>query len=162
MEYLLGEGADARAALGAHLDVRAGRARTVTTTFYDTFDGRLHGEGVTLRHVDGRLALLDRASGEELASAEAPAARRLFDADLPEALRERLAPVIEMRALLPVAQGPRAAAAARTSSTATPRPSSGSWWRLTTGLAGVSPRAPYAATRPSSSACRTCSPASWR
>ena len=104
MEYLLPEGADARAVLGAHLDVRAGRARDGDATFYDTFDGRLHAEGVTLRHAGGRLALLDRATGEELASAEAPAARRLFDADLPEPLRERLAPVIEMRALLPVAR----------------------------------------------------------
>ena len=95
----------ARAALGEHLDVRTGRARVCSTTFYDTFDGRLHGAGLTLRHADARLALLDRASGEEVARAElAKAAGRLFAADLPQPLRARLDPVIEMRALAPVAR----------------------------------------------------------
>ena len=107
MHYLLPEGADlqlAYATLAEHLDVRTGRARSVTTTFYDTFDGRLHGDGLTLRHADGRLVLIDRATGDELAAAEAGAAARLFEADLPDALRERLADVIEMRALVPVAR----------------------------------------------------------
>ena len=47
MAHLLPEGADhdARELLEEHLDVRAGRARPASTTFYDTFDGRLHGEG---------------------------------------------------------------------------------------------------------------------
>src|SRR4051794_40161382 len=105
--HLLPEGSDleaARAKLAAHLTLRRGPGSRPPATFYDTFDGRLHAEGVTLQHAGGRLALLDRASGDELASADAKAAARLFDHDLPAPLRERLAPVIEMRALLPVAR----------------------------------------------------------
>ncbi len=104
MEHLLPAGVDVRTLLGTDFDLREGRARTATTTFYDTFDGRLYADGVTLRHTDGRLALVDRESGEELASAEATAARRLFIADLPEPLRERLADAIEMRALTVIAR----------------------------------------------------------
>lgn len=104
MELRLPENADARALLAAHLDVRPGPSTQGVITFYDTFDGRLHGAGFTLRHAQGQLTLLDRASGEELASAESTAARRLFDRDLAEPLRARLADVIEMRALVPVAR----------------------------------------------------------
>ncbi|MBE2317615.1 CHAD domain-containing protein [Solirubrobacter sp. CPCC 204708] len=104
---MLPEGADlpsAKASLAEHLDVRADRATSGTTTFYDTFDGRLHAAGLTLRHSGTELVLLDRETGATLASAAAPAAKRLFDRDLPEALRARLAPEMEMRALLPVAK----------------------------------------------------------
>src|SRR4051812_25210180 len=107
VSHLLPAGADldgARTTLAEHLELRAGRARTASATFYDTFDGRLHGDGLTLRFQNGRLSLEDRMTGEELAAAEHPASRRLFDADLPVPLRSRLAPVIEMRALLPVAR----------------------------------------------------------
>ncbi len=65
MSHLLPEGADhdrARAALEEHLELRAGRARTAVTTFYDTFDGRLYAEGLVLRHADGTLELQDRAA----------------------------------------------------------------------------------------------------
>ena len=106
--HLLPDGANldrARASLAEHLEVRAGRARTSSATFYDTFDGRLHAEGLTLRFADGRLALADPATGAEIAAADGDRpGKRLFDADLPNPLRERLAPVIEMRALLPVAK----------------------------------------------------------
>jgi CHAD domain-containing protein len=106
---LLPEGADlrgARALIDEHADVTAGRVRAGTSTFYDTFDGRLHGGGLTLRHSGGKLTLLDRASGETLATADASARAepRLFDHDLAEALGARLADVIEMRALVPVAK----------------------------------------------------------
>jgi CHAD domain-containing protein len=107
MQLLLPEGADldsARATLKEHLDVRGGRVRAGTTTFYDTFDGRLHGEGLTLRHRDATLILSDRETGETLASAEAKAEARLFDHNLPDPLREPLADAIEMRALVPVAK----------------------------------------------------------
>ena len=94
--------ADARSP-STSTSARAAHGRS--TTFYDTFDGRLHGDGVTLRHADGRLALLDRATGDELAAAErATAARGSSTPTCPDALRERLADVIEMRALLPVAR----------------------------------------------------------
>jgi CHAD domain-containing protein len=108
--HLLPEGADlagARALLNEHVKVTAGRIRAGTSTFYDTFDGRLHGAGVTLRHAGGRYTLSDRATGETLATAEAPARaeHRLFDHDLDDGLHDRLAGVIEMRALAPVARG---------------------------------------------------------
>src|SRR6201999_4528258 len=101
------EGSDvdsARAALSEHLELKAGRARTSSATFYDTFHGRLHSDGLTRRQENGRLALFDRATGDELAGAHTKPSRKLFDSDLPEPLRECLAPVIEMRALLPVAR----------------------------------------------------------
>jgi CHAD domain-containing protein len=107
--HLLPDGVDlagARAALKEHVELTAGRVRAGTSTFYDTFDGRLHGDGVTLRHAGGKLTLTDRSTGETLATAAAPARaeHRLFDGDLPESLRDRLADVIEMRALVPVAK----------------------------------------------------------
>jgi CHAD domain-containing protein len=107
--HLLPEGADlgsARALINEHVSVTTGRIRAGTSTFYDTFDGRLHGAGVTLRHAGGRYTLTDRGTGETLATAQAPARaeHRLFDHDLNNGLRERLAGVIEMRALCPVAR----------------------------------------------------------
>src|SRR3954471_12856715 len=106
MVHLLPEGADladARALLREHADFTAGRIRAGTSTFYDTFDGRLHGAGLTLRHHGGRLTLTDRATGDTLATASAPARaeHRLFDRDLADGLYDRLADVIEMRALTP-------------------------------------------------------------
>ena len=74
---LLPEGSDldaARAALSEHLELRAGRIRAATATFYDTFDGRVYGEGLTVRHANGRLALIDRETGQEQAATEATAA----------------------------------------------------------------------------------------
>src|SRR3954454_15713130 len=105
MVHLLPEGADlaeARALLREHADFTAGRIRAGTSTFYDTFDGRLHGAGLTLRHHGGRLMLTDRATGDTLATAPARAEPRLFDHDLADGLNDRLADVIEMRALTPV------------------------------------------------------------
>ena len=104
MELRLPENTDARELLTAHFDVRPGPATRAVATFYDTFDGRLHGGGVTLRHKEGRLTLLARLPVEELAAAESTAAKRFFDYELPGALREPLADVIEMRALLPMAR----------------------------------------------------------
>src|SRR4051794_21275250 len=107
MQLLLPEGADlesARAMLDGHVAVRGGRVRGVTSTFYDTFDGRLHGAGLSLRHAGGKFVLSERDGGATLAAAEAKAEALLLDEDLPEAVRERLADVIEMRALAPVAK----------------------------------------------------------
>ena len=102
--YLLPDGLDLDRALASHLDVQAEPARTTALTFYDTFDGRLHAAGLTLRHGDGRLSVIDREAAAELVAApleDAPGT--LFDRDLPPALRTRLAPIIEMRALIPLA-----------------------------------------------------------
>jgi CHAD domain-containing protein len=107
VSHLLPDGSDvdsARAALAEHLELKAGRARNTSATFFDTFDGRLYADGLTLRQENGRLALFDRATGDELVGAHSKASRKLFDSDLPAPLRERLASVIEMRALLPVAR----------------------------------------------------------
>ena len=104
MPCLLPEGANlagARATLDEHLDLQAGRTTAGTTTFYDTFDGRLHAAGVTLRHHGRRLTLSDRETGATLAEQPATSAPpRLFAADVPE----QLAPVLEMRALTPMAK----------------------------------------------------------
>ena len=98
--YLLPDGLGLDRALAQHLPIKAEPARTAELTFYDTFDGRLRAAGLTLRHRDGRLAIVDRETGGELASASLePAPVRLFDTDLPQLLRTRLAPIIEMRAL---------------------------------------------------------------
>src|SRR4051794_6328629 len=104
MEFLLPDGDDGRELIAARLDLRAGPVTRTRATYYDTFDGRLHADGVSLRHAGGRLVLLDRETGEELAGGDGRAAARLFAADLPKPLRARLARVIEMRALLPVAK----------------------------------------------------------
>ncbi|WP_028062280.1 CYTH and CHAD domain-containing protein [Solirubrobacter soli] len=107
--HLLPEGADlndARTLIKEHVEVTSGRIRAGTSTFYDTFDGRLHAAGVTLHHIGGRLTLTDRETGETLATSPAPARaeHRLFDHDLADGLNSRLADVIEMRALTPVAK----------------------------------------------------------
>jgi CHAD domain-containing protein len=103
--YLLPDGLDLDRALASHLYVQAEPTRATVVTFYDTFDGRLHAAGLTLRHGDGRLAVVDREAAAELAAAplvDAPG--KLFDRDLPPAVRTRLAPIIEMRALTPLAK----------------------------------------------------------
>ncbi len=56
MEHLLPEDADRPRRCSARTSTCAKAARrNGVATFYDTFDGRLHADGVTLRHADGRL-----------------------------------------------------------------------------------------------------------
>jgi len=107
--YLLPEGVGVdgvASALAPRLDVRGGATSTASWTFYDTFDGRLHRAGVTLRHDAGRLVLVERTSDAERAAAElATPPKHLFARDLPAGpLRDALAPIVEMRALTPVAR----------------------------------------------------------
>jgi CHAD domain-containing protein len=85
------------------LSAEPGAPTTSDRRFYDTFDGRLHAVGWALAHERGRLVLLD-AAGQERAGADCKAAPgSLFDHELPGgAMRELVAPVIEMRALLPI------------------------------------------------------------
>src|SRR3954447_7641871 len=109
MVHLLPEGADladARALLREHADFTAGGIRAGARTIYDTFDAGVHGAGLTARHRGARLTLSERATGDTLAMAPAPARaeHRLFDRDLADGLDARLARVIEMRALTPVAR----------------------------------------------------------
>jgi CHAD domain-containing protein len=103
-ELLLPEGLVAAAfadVLAAELPIVTQRAHTIDRTFWDTFDGRLHGARLALVAGGGRLVLADAATSAEQAAGELPrGATRLFAGDLPAGpLRERVAPVIEMRAL---------------------------------------------------------------
>src|SRR5690349_76591 len=91
---------------GLERDLRAGRyvfspAVRSTTTVLDTFDGRLHAAGARLDHVGAALVLHD---------ADGRSARTVVDAvprfatDLPPGpFRSRLAELLDVRALLPVA-----------------------------------------------------------
>jgi CHAD domain-containing protein len=108
-QLLLPDGLAAAAvadALAAELPIVTQRAHTLDRTFWDTFDGRLHGAGLTLVASAGRLVLADAQSSAEQASGSLPrGAVKLFAEDLPEGpLRERLAPLVEMRALTAVAR----------------------------------------------------------
>jgi len=108
-QLLLPDGLAAAAvadALAAELPIVTQRANSIDRTFWDTFDGRLHGAGLTLVAGAGRLVLADAASSTEQASGPLPrGATKLLDEDLPEGgLRAALAPLVEMRALTPVAR----------------------------------------------------------
>ena len=108
-QYLLPDGvgsAFATQALAGQVDVENGSTRAVDRTFYDTFDGRLHSEGMALVHEDGRIVLLDAASLAERAGRAWPAApKRLFAAELPASLlRDMLEPIVDVRALTPIAR----------------------------------------------------------
>ena len=109
-QYLLPDGlrvGAAKEALAAHLGMlEDDRRARVQRTFYDTFDGRLHEAGLALLHADGRLALVDAdAYGERAAAPFEESPARLFAADLPEGrLRDQVSPIVEMRALTPIAR----------------------------------------------------------
>jgi CHAD domain-containing protein len=104
-DYLLPEGmtaASAAKAIGSQLKVRNGHIASTQRVYYDTFDGLLYGAGLMVVWEDGWLSLIER-DGERIRSrARIPKpARPLFVWDLPQtALRESLAPVIDVRALL--------------------------------------------------------------
>lgn len=99
--------ADVVAALGRSLPVAVERPVTRRRTFYDTFDWRVHGAGGVLElEDDGRgPRLVWRAPcGDERAAAPAPTELRLAR-DLPAGpLRDELGPLLDVRALLPVAK----------------------------------------------------------
>ena len=58
------------------------RPRSVDRRYYDTFDGRLHGEGLTLVHEDGTLVLLDRSGNPRSVAEHRTAPRKLFAGEL--------------------------------------------------------------------------------
>ena len=106
-QLLLPDGLSASAAadrLAGFVAVVTQRAHTLDRTFWDTFDGRLHGAGMALAVTSSRAMLIDTATYGQLADAEiARGVRRMLLADLPGGvLRDRLAPIIEMRALTPL------------------------------------------------------------
>jgi CHAD domain-containing protein len=108
-QYLLPDGlgaAELSEAFANRLTVeRDGLAAAAERTFYDTFDGRVRAAGLAAVYERGRLALVDRVTYVEQAGIElADAPERVLAIELPEGpLREALEPIVEVRALLPVA-----------------------------------------------------------
>ncbi len=105
VEYLLGNVVTfvgAPRALAVELPLRYGPVRRAERRFYDTFDGRLYAAGLSCACSDGRLVLLD--GDVEVAWAQwADRCDRLFVRDLSlGTLRDGLAAVVGVRALLPV------------------------------------------------------------
>ncbi len=90
--------------LAGHVAVVTQRAHRTDRTYWDTFDGRLHGAGLALIDTGSRFALTDASAYHEQAAADhARGMRRVLLDALPDGeLRERLAPIVEMRALTPV------------------------------------------------------------
>lgn len=112
-EYLIPDGlgpATFAEALPPSLSLRADSRSDGVRTYLDTFDGLLHRADLTLVHDDGRLAALDAAEDERAAVDWPEPPERLFATDLPDGrLRDLLAPLIDVRALTPIARvrGPR-------------------------------------------------------
>jgi CHAD domain-containing protein len=108
-QYVLPDGLGAAAAgeaLAAELRLERGSSRSAERTFYDTFDGRLHAAGLALVHGDGRLALVDAVGYEERAGADhAEPPDRVLAIEMDAGpLREALLPLVDMRALTPIAR----------------------------------------------------------
>ena len=107
-QYLVPEGIGLDAAvaqLAARLDVASGPAEPVERTFYDTFDGRLHAAGLVLIGAGGRLVAAAGPSYAEVAAALGRPADRIFAGDLAgDRLWEVVAPIVDVRALVPIAR----------------------------------------------------------
>jgi len=107
LQLMLPEGLEASAVadtLAAELPIVSQRPSTIERTFWDTFDGRMRAAGLALVGAGGRLAVVDAISLAERASdTHRRGANRLLVADLPAgALRDAIAPIVEMRAVTPV------------------------------------------------------------
>jgi len=108
LQLLLPEGLAASAVadtLAGEVPIVSSKAHRVERTFWDTFDGRLHGAGLALVEAGRRLSLVDASTFIEQAaepSKRRGADRLLADELEPGPLRERLAPLVEMRALTPI------------------------------------------------------------
>jgi CHAD domain-containing protein len=91
-------------ALSARLSVIARGHSESDRTYYDTFDGLLQAEGLSVVHEDGQLSLVERATGVEHATITIPQPTQpLLPMRLgPSAFRDALLPVVEVRALLPL------------------------------------------------------------
>jgi CHAD domain-containing protein len=107
---LLGEGVEPGAVverLQVALRLTASRPRRVRRLWLDTFDWRLFEAGLSLqRERESKRAWLRLSDleGRELARAPVSAAELRFAAALPEALAERLSPLLGVRALLPLTE----------------------------------------------------------
>ncbi len=110
-DFALPEGVDPGALLsflGERIDVVADPPTSLTFTVVDTADRRLGREGLELALEGGRtgnVLVLRDGAGSPPVTAGAGRHRRWLVGHLPKgALRDRLGPVIEMRALLPLAR----------------------------------------------------------
>jgi CHAD domain-containing protein len=92
--------------LADHLEVEVGRPRTLDRVLLDTFDGRLRAAGLSADLSTGRGAsrtLTVHEPGAPPRTAEVASAPRHLAEDLPPGpVRDRLAEVIGVRALLPI------------------------------------------------------------
>jgi hypothetical protein len=106
VEYVLQDGADPAgggAALGDKLALAVDQPTSVERTYYDTFDARLHSQGLTAVWQDGRLRLADTALGEVAAMELDSAPDRVLPTTLPAGrLRDALVPIVDVRALIPL------------------------------------------------------------
>ena len=93
-------------AVAGTLSIKDGTQGEHLRNYYDTFDGLLHAAGLTLVHEDGRLSLIERATGLVRDSLATPPPRMpLFAAELePGPLRDSLRELTDIRALLPLVQ----------------------------------------------------------
>ena len=108
-QLLLPDGLSASATadtLAGQIPIVTQRAHVIERTFWDSFDGRVHGAGLALIDSPQGLILADSTTYAEVARGKRPGrSQRLLVDDLPPGeLRERLAPLLEMRALTPVAR----------------------------------------------------------
>ena len=97
------------AALEPRFTVVADTSRRARQVWLDTFDGRLHAAGLILRQVAGAGSgelVLSTSAGAAVAREPLRATRwpGLIDVIPAGPLRDRLAPVVEIRALLPLAR----------------------------------------------------------
>jgi CHAD domain-containing protein len=95
--------AAAVALLAERLEVEAARPRIHDRTLLDSFDGRLRAAGLRAERAAKRAGAIElHEPGAPVRRARVPRARRHLAGELPPgAVRERLAPVLEERALLP-------------------------------------------------------------
>jgi CHAD domain-containing protein len=91
-------------ALAARLEIENGVSCERDRIYYDTFDGLLRDEGLTLMHAAGTLSVASQESGIVVASLPMQAPTRpLFARELPPGpLRDTLLPITDVRALLPL------------------------------------------------------------
>jgi CHAD domain-containing protein len=109
LQLLLPNGLSASAVadtLAGEVPIVSQKAHTIERVFWDTFDGRVHGAGLVLAASGGRLTLSDAATSVERAgdTLKRGTARLLAGELSPGELREQLAPLLEMRAVAPVAR----------------------------------------------------------
>jgi CHAD domain-containing protein len=100
VDLLLPASFDVPSALSERVRVRAGREHGVDRVLLDSFDGRLRAAGLRAEHVSGTLTLHE--PGAPTRRAQVDRAPRHLVTELPRGpLRDRLAGVLEERALLP-------------------------------------------------------------